>query len=746
MSLTKVTGAILPLSGITDPDGYKILGEAAAVLDLRNIEPTDTKQKISVRSYLAGGNVGGGMFYYDSSDSTSADNGGTIIVTAGGKRWKRVMVDASYYFSDFGADPTGLTDSTDAVQRAYTSLTTARNKTMSMRAGDRYMIKNTISVPQSVVTLGSRRGMTQGWGTLTTNGPDRAQQPDGSAFIWKGPESVVGFTVKANCVFSGITFAWVDENWFATKDSDLKKWGTCIESTERALNVVNCIYYGMTDFCKCNGEANFFESNYGFCSGTAYYITQSADVNRFTNCHHNPNVTRPPMPYVNLVGNRDSYFANLYQHDESAFLQCHSIATRTFVKTAGPTRLVGLEISNCIIDRTGCLVDIDTASSSQVSINNTLYICDYAKNTATYDTDGTLLTRTVDSDAGGLIFRQTTASSNVFSVKISGCNFTFANHPFALHPNYMFNFVTIQGYMVEMRATNVANLANSDTSTVGQMNNYPWYNVLRGELVYGIRRYSFESNSTNFVSNPSMANRNVSGGQPTGWSFVSCTIPGDSTGITSTSSVDGAAYASVSLNKSFSGNRTYMVSAFSVGNSPGVTFNLANNDGSSTVTQTVPWVNIGNKWYAIYRNSDTTMNNHEIRILIGGNTNRIVFDYAAICNGDITTYDTDMNEVEPARNTTGVNRYAVLIQANTPYTMPSTFTAVKGAGTLYISGPNGVAQYNIMKNDATVAGTVTEVQKTMSGASTYTVTWPANSQPVIQISAAATLTIVYVGI
>lgn len=86
MSLTKVTGSILPIGSIVEPDGYKILGEAAAVLDLRNIEPTDVQQKIIVRSYISGGNVGGGTFYYDSTDSTSADNGGTIIVTTGGKR------------------------------------------------------------------------------------------------------------------------------------------------------------------------------------------------------------------------------------------------------------------------------------------------------------------------------------------------------------------------------------------------------------------------------------------------------------------------------------------------------------------------------------------------------------------------------------------------------------------------------------------------------------------------------------
>ena len=87
-----------------DYSGYWVkqahLPYAESIEQLRTIEPTEHNQRILVRGYYAGSNVGGGEFYADFNDKTTADNGGTVIVTVGGTRWKRVYKELSLY--DFG--------------------------------------------------------------------------------------------------------------------------------------------------------------------------------------------------------------------------------------------------------------------------------------------------------------------------------------------------------------------------------------------------------------------------------------------------------------------------------------------------------------------------------------------------------------------------------------------------------------------------------------------------------------------
>ena len=88
MSLTKVTGSILPISEIENYDGYKIIGEVISIDILKTIEPSFKYQKIKLTGYYPNTTIGSGFFYHDPS-STQNDNGGTVIVTTGGKRWIR---------------------------------------------------------------------------------------------------------------------------------------------------------------------------------------------------------------------------------------------------------------------------------------------------------------------------------------------------------------------------------------------------------------------------------------------------------------------------------------------------------------------------------------------------------------------------------------------------------------------------------------------------------------------------------
>lgn len=87
--------------GLKSPDGFKFIGKCESIEQLRTIEPTEHNQRILVRGYYAGSNVGGGEFYADLSDKATADNGGTVIVTTSENRWKKIYQQITPF--DFGA-------------------------------------------------------------------------------------------------------------------------------------------------------------------------------------------------------------------------------------------------------------------------------------------------------------------------------------------------------------------------------------------------------------------------------------------------------------------------------------------------------------------------------------------------------------------------------------------------------------------------------------------------------------------
>ncbi|EFM88737.1 Uncharacterised protein [Actinobacillus pleuropneumoniae] len=98
------------------PDGFKFIGQCESIEQLRTIEPTEHNQRILVKSYYAGTNIGGGEFYADLQDSTTADNAGTVVVTASGKRWKRIYTNITP--EAFGAVGDGVTNDLTALKAA----------------------------------------------------------------------------------------------------------------------------------------------------------------------------------------------------------------------------------------------------------------------------------------------------------------------------------------------------------------------------------------------------------------------------------------------------------------------------------------------------------------------------------------------------------------------------------------------------------------------------------------------------
>ncbi|RRN04755.1 hypothetical protein EIM44_04775 [Bibersteinia trehalosi] len=114
------------INRLSDPDGFKHIGQVESIAQLRTIEPTEDQQRILVKSYYAGKNLGGGVFYADFNDTQTADNGWEVIVTNNGQRWKliknqakslsnkRVKMDVPLVFDGYESelDKAGYTDVT----------------------------------------------------------------------------------------------------------------------------------------------------------------------------------------------------------------------------------------------------------------------------------------------------------------------------------------------------------------------------------------------------------------------------------------------------------------------------------------------------------------------------------------------------------------------------------------------------------------------------------------------------------
>lgn len=84
-------------------DGFRFIGQAESIEQLRTIRPTEHGQRILVKSYYVGGTTGGGEFVADLQDLVTPDDGGTcFVVEQNGGRWKRLAT-APLTVADFGA-------------------------------------------------------------------------------------------------------------------------------------------------------------------------------------------------------------------------------------------------------------------------------------------------------------------------------------------------------------------------------------------------------------------------------------------------------------------------------------------------------------------------------------------------------------------------------------------------------------------------------------------------------------------
>lgn len=123
-------------------DGEKFVGECQTIAQLRTIEPTFDKQRITLREHTAGTGKGGGQFRAVLSGSGYTDNNGSIIKTTGGAAWLRINADITNPLM-FGAVASGGADDSAAINAAI-----AATSAECDGLGYSYQIASTVAINQ----------------------------------------------------------------------------------------------------------------------------------------------------------------------------------------------------------------------------------------------------------------------------------------------------------------------------------------------------------------------------------------------------------------------------------------------------------------------------------------------------------------------------------------------------------------------------------------------------------------------
>lgn len=591
----------------------------------------------------------------------------------------------------------------------------------------RYEITRELNVPDFVRIIGTHHLVfNQGYGSSASLVPDineRASTPTDSAILWKGAPGATWLNCGSHVSISGVVFGAPDQNWGATTKAEIIDYGLSI-SGKSGLSVTYCLFYGMKTFASGLGSSIYFAWNMGFCTGHEFEINNSRDVNRVINNHINPNVIRPPESFWNCLVDDARYMIVLNNHDGTIMEGNHTFAVRGAVKSVCSSGYLGTIISSkWLLDQTAVIGDIDHYGDSPVIFTGVQVIGDNAANAGV---------STAQEDVGYLILRKTNGG-NITPVFIDQVWCQPASLPKTAPPKYAVNFQTSEGYVVHIGDWHVTG--------VEQFDNGRQSNLFTGRYSDSFRSFNTETKYTNLIPNPGWAYRIPSNQLPFGWNFSNCEplSPGSKRVI---SNANGS-YFSTRFRQLIT-ERTYVITATSIGSSSGVTISVTNSSGVTTPT-TVPWVSRGGKYYAVLTQTDSVVE-HLIQIDAGQTGGGVTFEYAALVPGTgVLNFNNNYAERQPPAKVSGSKSYPIAISAGGTHTFDSEIAGYAGAFAIYVSTAIGVAIFEITKLSPTQAPTINSRGSAFPTGSGFTVTWPSGQLPSIKSDAAVTANITITG-
>lgn len=709
--------------------GFDIGVQVAGFASLRLLNPVVDNQAFYLSGYLAGNKIGGGMFYYDASDVTSADDGGRVAVTTSGQRIKRFIPTSGLCVDDFGADPTGTSDSTDAIQRAVNSVALLKQKLINLKGVYRRDGNTTITVPDGVTIKGARAGMAQGPQTVLSSVMTTVDE-DAIHINMTPGSSVPCFTAGRNCTFTGFSFVYINQPRSATNLSQLLVYGPSIWASH-SCSVVNMRYVAAWDFFNGRGEAHLLSCIYGYAFNVDYHIELCADVSRFENIHINSNVYRPDWNVIDLAAPRATSRAfELIQHDGMVFNNVHVFAKGTvfYNRQNSTARLCTLHGSLFSIDKSGTLLDSDVNTAVCADLTSGEFIHDYTTN------NGAVLNVT-----NPLATQVTNYYFNTWKWQLGSAGTSPGQGSWA---PYWLNFGSASGTRIWIDHVNIP-----ATATV-EFNNAPNSNRIEGDITIGTRKINMRADNTNLIPNSRLTSVNPYNNVPYGFTSLGSAVTVNGRNVTRSSATPLTGLGiSRRINTSFTGACTAYAYASSIADSTGILVTAYLDDFTNPITFSGSWVRYGNLFLA--------------RVEIPSSVNRTHWDITAnapsvsggimaiqsmhFLAGAPLEFSPSSDEPPMTDQQIGAFKGTMSLLAGVPQQVSTAIYPYDvGILNLYIKTSGGIVGYQAYKGTTGSVGTVTAT----TPVGTITVTWPtgAGVRPTITSTTDREITVSAVGI
>ena len=184
--------------------------------------------------------------------------------------------------TDYGADPTGTTDSTAAIQSALSYVGGLGGGTVFLPVG-KYLVSSTISIPNFVSLVGD-------WNKPDADNTDEAF--DYGTVILARPQTLTSGKPQDNPLFFlgdasgvvGLTFYYVDQDATAVKDYGYTIYGNApATATLRNLTFLNCTYGIGVSLNQYSNELINLENIYGTFLYNAIHHNATTDVGFYNN-------------------------------------------------------------------------------------------------------------------------------------------------------------------------------------------------------------------------------------------------------------------------------------------------------------------------------------------------------------------------------------------------------------------------------------------------------------------------------